>query len=83
MPKVLISDELSETCFLSREATRSIFCRRMIPLEIQRKPRDEDLSTISSVKAGSVMPTGDALSVSAAHTHRAAHATKGRKRKNA
>lgn len=78
------NDGLSVVEFISKEETRAIFCRRLIPLEIpvQKRKVHDDVSAFSSEKAGSVMPTGDTLSVQAAYTRRGTGGPKRGEKKN-
>jgi hypothetical protein len=79
------NDGLSAVEFISKEDTSSIFCRRLIPLEIPIRKRrvKDDVSALSSEKAGSVMPTGDTLSVQAVYTRRGNSAPKVGQKKEA
>lgn len=70
------NDGLSSVGFISKEDTRPIFCRRIVPLEIpvQRNTFHDDVSAFSSCDPPSVMPTGTStgsISVQAVHTRRA------------
>lgn len=66
------NDGLSSVGFISKEDTRPIFCRRMVPLEVPVHRRfHDDVSAFSSCDPPSVMPTGDSLSVQVVHTRRA------------
>lgn len=63
---------ISVTKFISSEETEDVFCRSVVPREIpvKKNQRKEDLSVLSSVHEGSLIHTGDTLSVEAVHTRR-------------
>lgn len=67
------NDGLSSVGFISKEDTRPIFCRRIVPLEVPvpRRPFHDDVSAFSSCDPPSVMPTGDSMSVQVVHSRRA------------
>jgi hypothetical protein len=50
------NDGLSAIGFISKEATRPIFCRRLIPLEIPVCYSEDEVSAVSTVNGSSVMP---------------------------
>ena len=51
------NDDISEVGFISKETTSSIFCRRLIPLEIPMENADDDLSAVSTINDSSRIPS--------------------------
>lgn len=66
---------VSSTCFLTKENTNEVFCKRMIPLEIaaDNSAKDDDISAVSATVAGSTVGSpqrgGGGSSERAVHMH--------------